>query len=60
MVQFWVQFILVLGAILIGIRRGSVALGMLGGLGVAILTIGFHNPPASGHRVRHAACRRWP
>jgi anaerobic C4-dicarboxylate transporter DcuB len=47
MVQFWIQFVLVLGAILIGIRRGSVALGMLGGLGVAVLTIGFHNPPAS-------------
>lgn len=47
MLQFWVQFFLVLGAILIGIRRGSIALGMLGGLGVAVLTIGFHNPPAS-------------
>jgi anaerobic C4-dicarboxylate transporter DcuB len=33
MVQFWIQFVLVLGAILIGIRRGSVALGMLGGPG---------------------------
>jgi hypothetical protein len=47
MVQFWIQFTLVLGAILIGIRRGSVALGMLGGLEVAVLTIGFHNLPAS-------------
>lgn len=47
MVQFWIQFVLVLGAILIGIRRGSIALGLLGGLGVTVLTIGFHNPPAS-------------
>lgn len=47
MIQFWIQFILVLGAILIGIRRGSIALGLLGGFGVAVLTIGFHNPPAS-------------
>jgi hypothetical protein len=47
MVQFWIQFTLVLGAILIGTRRGSVALGMLEGLEIAVLTIGFHNPPAS-------------
>ncbi|HXP96843.1 MAG TPA: anaerobic C4-dicarboxylate transporter [Telmatospirillum sp.] len=47
MVQFWIQFVLVLGAILIGIRRGSIALGLLGGFGVTVLTIGFHNPPAN-------------
>lgn len=47
MVQFWIQFVLVLGAILIGIRRGSIALGLLGGFGVTVLTLGFHNPPAN-------------
>ena len=44
--MFWVQFVLVLGAILVGIRRGGVALGMLGGFGVAVLTLIFHNPPS--------------
>ncbi|MBI1208773.1 MAG: anaerobic C4-dicarboxylate transporter [Azospirillum sp.] len=46
MVIFLVQFALVLTAILIGIRRGGVALGMIGGLGVTVLTFGFNNPPA--------------
>ena len=46
MAMFWIQFVLVLGAILIGIRRGGVALGLIGGLGVALLTLGFRNPPA--------------
>jgi anaerobic C4-dicarboxylate transporter DcuB len=46
MLMFWVQFVLVLGAILVGIRRGGVALGMLGGLGVTVLTLFFHNEPA--------------
>lgn len=46
MLTFWLEFALVLGAILIGIRRGGVALGMLGGLGVAVLTFGFHTAPS--------------
>ena len=33
MFDFWIQFALVLTAILIGIRRGGVALGLIGGLG---------------------------
>ena len=33
--MFWIQFILVLGAVLIGIRKGGVALGLIGGLGIA-------------------------
>lgn len=44
--MFWIQFVLVLGAVLIGIRRGGVALGLIGGLGVALLAIGFRNPPS--------------
>jgi len=46
MVMFWVQFALVLTFILIGVRRGGVALGLLGGFGVAVLTLGFRNPPS--------------
>ncbi len=46
MAMFWIEFALVLGAVLIGIRRGGVALGLIGGLGVAVLSIGFRNAPA--------------
>jgi len=46
MLIFWIEFALVLSAILIGIRRGGVALGMIGGLGVAVLTFGFRAIPA--------------
>ena len=44
--MFWIQFILVLGAVLIGIRRGGVALGLIGGLGVSLLVLGFRSPPS--------------
>jgi anaerobic C4-dicarboxylate transporter DcuB len=44
--MFWIQFVLVLGAVLIGIRRGGVALGLIGGLGVSLLTIGFRSSPS--------------
>jgi anaerobic C4-dicarboxylate transporter DcuB len=46
MSMFWIQFALVLGAVLIGIRRGGVALGMIGGLGVSVLVLGFHTAPS--------------
>ena len=46
MFDFWIQFALVLTAILIGIRRGGVALGLIGGLGVAVLTFGFRVAPS--------------
>ena len=45
MVTFWLEFALVLGAILIGIRRGGVALGLIGGLGVTGLAFIFNTPP---------------
>ena len=45
MFDFWIQFALVLTAILIGIRRGGVALGLIGGLGVAVLSFGFRVAP---------------
>ncbi|OFX22116.1 MAG: anaerobic C4-dicarboxylate transporter [Anaeromyxobacter sp. RBG_16_69_14] len=44
--MFWIQFFLVLGAILIGIRRGGVALGLIGGFGVAVLVLGFRVAPS--------------
>ena len=43
--MFWIQFVLVLGAILIGIRKGGLALGLIGGLGVAVLVLGFRQAP---------------
>jgi anaerobic C4-dicarboxylate transporter DcuB len=46
MAMFWIQFFLVLAAVLVGIRRGGVALGLIGGLGVALLTIGFRSVPS--------------
>jgi len=46
MAMFWIQFVLVLGAVLIGIRRGGVAFGLIGGLGVTVLTLGFRCAPA--------------
>jgi anaerobic C4-dicarboxylate transporter DcuB len=32
MLTFWLQFAVVLAAILLGMRRGGVALGMIGGV----------------------------
>src|SRR5512146_1789684 len=43
---FWIQFFLVLGAIMLGIRRGGVALGLIGGLGVAVLVFLFRAAPS--------------
>ncbi|HET8775512.1 MAG TPA: anaerobic C4-dicarboxylate transporter [Thermoanaerobaculia bacterium] len=46
MTTFWIQFALVLGAILLGIRKGGVSLGMIGGLGVAVLVFLFRAAPS--------------
>ncbi len=46
MLMFWIQFALVLSAILLGIRRGGVALGLIGGMGVALLVLGFRVAPS--------------
>ncbi len=46
MAMFWIQFFLVLTAILLGIRRGGVALGLIGGLGVAVLVFLFRAAPS--------------
>jgi anaerobic C4-dicarboxylate transporter DcuB len=44
--MFWIQFALVLGAILLGIRKGGVALGLIGGLGVFVLSFLFRGAPS--------------
>lgn len=44
--MFFVQFVLVLSAILLGIRRGGIALGLIGGLGVSVLVFIFRVPPS--------------
>ncbi|HVP65357.1 MAG TPA: anaerobic C4-dicarboxylate transporter family protein, partial [candidate division Zixibacteria bacterium] len=41
MLMFFIQFVLVLTAILLGIRRGGIALGLIGGLGVSVLVFFF-------------------
>jgi anaerobic C4-dicarboxylate transporter DcuB len=46
MLQFWLEFVLVLTAILLGVRKGGVALGLIGGLGVAVLVFGFRAQPS--------------
>lgn len=43
--NFLLQFALVLAAILIGVRKGGVALGLIGGMGVALLVLVFRDQP---------------
>lgn len=45
--MFWLELVVVLAAIVIGARLGGVGLGVMGGLGLAILTFIFHLQPAS-------------
>lgn len=44
---FWIQFIIVLGCIFIGARIGGVGLGVMGGVGLAILVFVFGLQPTS-------------
>ena len=39
--MIWLEIIVVLGAIFFGIRLGGIGIGLCGGLGLAILTLGF-------------------
>ncbi|WP_409310436.1 anaerobic C4-dicarboxylate transporter [Pectobacterium sp. B1J-3] len=39
--MIWIQIIVVLGAIFFGIRMGGIGIGLCGGLGLAILTLGM-------------------
>ncbi len=46
-VMFWIQFLIVLACILVGARIGGVGLGVMGGIGLAILTFGFQLQPTA-------------
>ncbi|SQI39044.1 Anaerobic C4-dicarboxylate transporter DcuA [Leminorella richardii] len=43
----WLEIIVVLGAIFFGIRLGGIGIGLCGGLGLAVLTLGFGLPIGS-------------
>jgi len=45
--MFWLELIVVLGAIFVGARLGGIGLGVMGGVGLAILTFVFHLQPTS-------------
>ncbi|MDP4206346.1 MAG: anaerobic C4-dicarboxylate transporter [Bacteroidota bacterium] len=45
--MFWIELIIVLLAIFIGARLGGIGLGVMGALGLAILTFGFHLQPTT-------------
>ncbi|SER83765.1 anaerobic C4-dicarboxylate transporter DcuA/anaerobic C4-dicarboxylate transporter DcuB [Salipaludibacillus aurantiacus] len=44
---FWLQFLVVIIAIFIGARIGGIGLGVMGGVGLAILTFGFGLQPTA-------------
>ena len=39
--DFWLQLILVLACLFYGARKGGMALGLLGGVGLIVLVFGF-------------------
>lgn len=45
--MFWLQFLILLGCIFIGARLGGLGLGVMGGVGLAILTFIFGLEPTS-------------
>ena len=45
--MFFIQFAIVLVCILIGAQVGGIGLGVLGGVGLAVLAFGFHLEPTS-------------
>jgi anaerobic C4-dicarboxylate transporter DcuB len=47
MYVFWIEFIIILLALVLGTRIGGVFLGMVGGLGVGVMVFLFHLTPAS-------------
>jgi anaerobic C4-dicarboxylate transporter DcuB len=42
---FTLQLLLILACLFYGARKGGIALGLLGGIGVVLLTFAFHLPP---------------
>ena len=45
--MFWLEFAVVLAAIFVGARLGGIGLGVMGGLGLAVLTFLFHLQPTA-------------
>jgi anaerobic C4-dicarboxylate transporter DcuA len=45
--MFWLELVVVLAAIFVGARLGGIGLGVMGGLGLAVLTFVFHLQPTS-------------
>ena len=45
--MFWLELVVVLAAIFVGTRLGGIGLGVMGGLGLAVLTFVFHLQPTS-------------
>jgi len=45
--MFWIELSIVLSAIFIGARLGGIGLGVMGGIGLCILTFGFNLQPTS-------------
>jgi len=45
--MIWLELLVVLAAIFIGARLGGIGLGVMGGLGLAVLTFVFHLQPTS-------------
>lgn len=45
--MFWIELCIVLSAIFIGARLGGIGLGVMGGIGLCILTFGFKLQPTS-------------
>lgn len=43
--QFTIQLLIVLICLFYGARKGGIALGLLGGIGIAVLIFGFHIKP---------------
>lgn len=42
--DFWLQLIIVLICLFYGARKGGMALGLIGGIGLMVLIFGFHIP----------------
>ncbi|WP_372642907.1 anaerobic C4-dicarboxylate transporter family protein, partial [Ancylomarina sp.] len=45
--MFWIEFAVVLIAIFVGARLGGIGLGVMGGIGLSVLTFGFNLQPTS-------------
>ena len=43
--EFFLQIVLILACLFYGARKGGVALGLLGGIGIVILVFAFRLPP---------------